>query len=139
MDMTISFPGGKKVDATILDQVIRTDQSRQSGGEGSAPEPYLYFLASLGTCAGIYVLGFCQSRNLPTDDLRLIQHMDWNPVSHKLEKITLDIVTPPGFPDKYRDALVRAADMCAVKKTIQDPPAFEIRTISDSAQAAQSA
>lgn len=139
MDMTISFPGGKRVDATILDQVIRTDQSKESGGEGSAPEPYLYFLASLGTCAGIYVLGFCQSRNLPSDGLKLVQHMDWNPVSNKLEKITLDIVTPPDFPEKYKDALTRAADMCAVKKTIQDPPAFEIRTLNGTAGVAQSA
>ena len=139
MDMTITFPGGKRVDASILDQVVRTDQSKESGGDGSAPEPYLYFLASLGTCAGIYVLGFCQSRGLPTDGLRLVQHMDWNPVSHKLEKVTIDIMTPPGFPEKYRSALVRAADMCAVKRTILDPPAFEIRTVSEEALDAQSA
>ena len=140
MDMTITFPGGKRVDASILDQVIHTDQSKESGGDGSAPEPYLYFLASLGTCAGIYVLGFCQSRGLPTDGLRLVQHMDWNAASHKLEKVTIDIVTPADFPEKYRGALVRAADMCAVKRTILDPPGFEIRTVSEEEESkAQSA
>jgi ribosomal protein S12 methylthiotransferase accessory factor len=59
MEMTISFPGGKRVDAHLMGRTIQTDQAREAGGDGSAPEPYTLFLSSIGTCAGIYVLGFC--------------------------------------------------------------------------------
>jgi ribosomal protein S12 methylthiotransferase accessory factor len=139
MDMTISFPGGKRVDATFLGHVIHTDQAKEAGGDGSAPEPFATFLASIGTCAGIYVLGFCQARGLPTDGIRLVQHNAWNPVTHKLEKIRIDVLVPPGFPAKYHAALQRVADMCAVKKTILEPPTFEVSTIVEADRAAASA
>ena len=129
MEMEISFPGGKRVDARAGSLVIGTDQSVQAGGGGTAPEPYMLFLASMGTCAGIYVLGFCQSRGLPTEGLRLTQKMDWNPVSHKLESVDLTVHLPKGFPEKYRDAVVRAAEQCAVKRAIQDPPSFVVRAV----------
>ena len=127
MEFDITFPGGKRVDAQINGWSIATDQAPRSGGEGSAPEPYMLFLASLGTCAGIYVLGFCQSRELPTDGLRITQHLEWE--GHKLSKVRFDIHLPDGFPEKYRDAVVRAAEMCAVKRTLEEPPAFETRTL----------
>jgi ribosomal protein S12 methylthiotransferase accessory factor len=139
MELEITFPGGKRVDAAFMDQIIRTDQSRQSGGDGSAPEPYLLFLASLGTCAGIYVLGFCQSRGLSTDGVRLTQKMDWDAATHRLAKISLEIHVPPDFPEKYRGALVRAADQCAVKKTLLSPPDFHIDTVVDGAEQAEAA
>ena len=128
MELTVTFPGGKRVDAQFLQHTIRTDQSVGSGGEGSAPEPFLLFLSSIATCAGIYVLSFCQSRGLPTEGLSLAQTADFHPATGRLEKVGLDIRVPLGFPEKYREALVRAADMCAVKKALQDPPAFEVRT-----------
>ena len=128
MEMTITFPGGKRVDAQVGPHTIRTDQSREGGGEGSAPEPFVTFLASLGTCAGIYVLGFCQARNLPTEGIRLVQKHEFNPVTHRLEKIRIEVQVPPSFPEKYRPAVQRAADLCAVKKTILAPPEFEVVT-----------
>lgn len=129
MDMKITFPGGKRVDAELFGHVIHTDQSRQAGGDGSAPEPFLTFLASLGTCAGIYVLGFCQARGLSTEGISLVQKHAFNPVSHKLEKVSIEVHVPPSFPEKYRAAVQRAADMCAVKKVITDPPQFEVKTV----------
>ncbi len=126
MEMEITFPGGKRVDASAGPLLIRTDQSVQAGGAATAPEPYMLFLASLGTCAGIYVLGFCQSRGLETKGLRLTQKVEWNPVSHKLEAVRLTVHLPAGFPEKYREAVIRAADQCAVKRTIQNPPLFVI-------------
>jgi putative redox protein len=128
MEIAITFPGGKRVDAAFQDSVIRTDQSPQSGGQGTAPEPYMLFLASIGTCAGIYALGFCQSRGLPTAGLGLTQRLEWNEVTHKLERVNLEVSLPAGFPEKYHDALLRAVDQCAVKRAILDPPAFEVRT-----------
>ncbi|MGC8764132.1 MAG: OsmC family protein [Acidobacteriota bacterium] len=128
MELTVTFPGGKRVDAQILGHTIKTDQAPEAGGEGTAPEPYLLFLASLGTCAGIYVLSFCQRRGLSTEGIFLRQRMDFDPSGGRLERVTLTIHVTPSFPEKYREALVRAADQCAVKKVLFDPPAFEIRT-----------
>ncbi len=81
-EMVIDFPGGVRVDAHFGPYTIKTDQPPAGGGEGSAPAPFSLFLASLGTCAGIYVLGFCRSRNLPTEGIRLVQRMEADPVTH---------------------------------------------------------
>jgi putative redox protein len=126
LEMNITFPGGKRVDAELMGQVVRTDQSKQGGGEGSAPEPYTHFLASIGTCAGIYVLGFCQARGIPTDGLRLVQRIGFDQVTGRLSKIAIEILLPPGFPEKYIEPVRRAADVCGVKKAILAPPEFEI-------------
>jgi len=127
-DMIVSFPGGQKVDANLFGFDIPTDQSVKSGGEASAPEPFLLFLASIGTCAGIYVLRFCQSRKIPTDNIQIRQKLIPTPEG-KIGKIALHIEVPPEFPEKYYDALVRSANGCAVKKTILDPPEFEVKTV----------
>lgn len=128
-ELTITFPGGKRVDAEFSGRLIATDQSPAAGGEGSAPEPFALFLASIGTCAGIYVLGFCQARNLPTEGVRLTQRVEFNPATRALSRVHLDIQVPASFPEKYRDALIRAADGCAVKKAIQAQPEFVVRTV----------
>ncbi len=67
----VSFPGGKKVDASIKGFTIPTDQPISSGGEGSAPSPFDLFLSSIATCAGIYALGFCESKGIDTTGLKL--------------------------------------------------------------------
>ena len=129
MEMQITFSGGKRVDATLMGTTIHTDQSKQNGGDGSAPEPYMMFLASLGTCAGVYVLEFCRARNLPTEGIAISQHHEFHPVTHKLESVRIEVRLPEDFPDKYRKAVQRAADLCAVKRTIVDPPKFEVVTV----------
>lgn len=127
-DMIVRFPGGKRVDADFLGFEIKTDQSVKVGGTGTAPEPFMLFLASIGTCAGIYVSGFCAQRNIPTDNITIRQKLIPTPEG-KIGKIVLDIEVPPEFPEKYYDAVVRAANGCAVKKTIQNPPEFEVKTV----------
>ena len=122
MDMEIVFPGGARVDAVAGNMVITTNQ------DGSAPSPFSLFLASMGTCAGIYVLNFCLQRNLPTDGLRILQHTHTDPLTRMVDRVELDIQLPPGFPEKYKDAVIRSADLCAVKKHLDQPPQFEIYT-----------
>jgi len=129
MDLLVTFPGGARVDAEFGSHTIRTDQPPQAGGDGSAPAPFALFLASIGTCAGIYVLGFCRQRGLPTDGIRIVQRMDPDPRTGMIGSIALDIEVPPGFPAKYHDALVRAASQCAVKKHLEAPPRFDVRTV----------
>jgi len=130
MDMTFTFPGGARVDAQVGPHTVRTDQPPQGGGEGSAPTPFSLFLASIGTCAGIYVLGFCTQRGLPTEGISIRQRIAANPVTGMVDKVHLDIQVPPEFPEKYYDALVRSASQCAVKKHLEHPPAFEVRTVA---------
>ena len=128
MSIKVTFPGNLKVDAAVNGFTIHTDQPVQGGGDGTAPAPYDLFLSSLATCAGIYILSFCRSRNLPTDNISIEQDLEFDPIQHKVSKITMAINVPKDFPEKYYEALVRSANMCAVKKTLQDPPEFDVFT-----------
>ena len=128
MEMLIDFPGGARVDAHFNGFTVRTDQGPQGGGEASAPTPFDLFLASLGTCAGIYVLGFCRQRGLPTEGIQLRERVVRNPETRKLEAVEIDIEVPPTFPEKYHEALVRAAAQCAVKKQLEAPPVIQVAT-----------
>lgn len=130
MEMMVTFPGGARVDATFGPHTVRTDQPPQGGGEGSAPTPFAIFLASLATCAGIYVLGFCRQRGLPTEGIQLIQRAHADPATGMVKRIEMEILVPEDFPEKYRPALVRSAEQCAVKKHLEHPPRFEISTRS---------
>jgi ribosomal protein S12 methylthiotransferase accessory factor len=127
--MIVTFPGGSRVDAQFGQHTIRTDQPVRSGGEDSAPAPFSVFLASIATCAGVYVLGFCQQRGLPTEGIKLVQRLEVDRATGLVAKIGIDIQVPPGFPEKYHEALVRAANQCAVKKHLEHPPSFEVRTV----------
>jgi putative redox protein len=132
MDITITFPGGKKVNAEVNGMVIPTDQPKLEGGEDSAPGPYFHFLASIGTCAGIYVLSFCQERKIPTDNITLTERLEYATTPEGksvLDTIAIDINVPPDFPEKYHRALSNVAYQCAVKKTIMNPPKFAIKTV----------
>ncbi len=120
MDLKVTFPGGLQVNAEYGPFIIPTNQ------DGSAPPPFALFLASIGTCAGIYVLSFCKQRGLSTDGLEIVQKMESDPFTHMVKKVTLDIHLPLDFPEKYREAVIRAADQCAVKKHLAEPPQFEI-------------
>jgi len=132
MEIKISFPGGKKVNADVNGLVITTDQPVKYGGEGSAPSPFEHFLASIGTCAGIFVLSFCQERKIPTENMSLVERLEYGTTPEGksfLDKIIIEIIVPPDFPEKYYNALIKVADQCAVKKAIMAPPQFEVKTV----------
>lgn len=127
MNMEIFFEEGKKVNALFNGMVIKTDQPVEAGGEGSAPAPFDLFLASIGTCAGIYVKSFCLQRGIPTVDIRIIQSFDFDHINGLISKIKLDIELPADFPEKYRDAVIKVANLCAVKKHLLNPPEIEVK------------
>jgi len=131
MEMLIDFPGGSRVDAHFGLFTVSTDQPPAA----SAPTPFAVFLASIGTCAGIYVLGFCQQRGLPTEGLRLIQRVHSNRMTGMVDKIDLEIQVPADFPSRYYNALINSAELCAVKKHLENPPRFEITTKAISVEA----
>ena len=126
--MEITFDGGKVITAHSHGHIIRTDQPVADGGENSAPSPYELFLASIGTCAGIYVKSFCDNRQISTDGIKIIESIEWNKETGLPLKISLDIKLPEGFPEKYKASLIHVADLCKVKKTMASPPEFEIIT-----------
>lgn len=128
MDMVIDFPGGDRVDAHFGSFTVRTDQPHRDGGEQAAPSPFDTFLASLGACAGIYVLGFCRQRGLPTEGIQIVQRVHPEAGTGMIGKIDLEIQVPPIFPEKYLPSLVRSAELCAVKKHIENPPEFDVYT-----------
>jgi ribosomal protein S12 methylthiotransferase accessory factor len=120
----VGFPGGQRVDARVGEFTIATDQTPEHGGEGRAPQPYDLFLASIATCAGIFALKFCQTRKIPTDGLSLALEWRGNETDPASAQVLLRLTLPEGFPERYRDGIVRAMELCAVKRTIQAPPRF---------------
>jgi putative redox protein len=124
MEILIDFPGGSRVDAHFGNFSVPTDQPPTA----SAPTPFELFLSSIATCAGIYVLGFCQQRDLPTEGLRIIQRTQSNPLTGMIDEIDIHILIPRTFPEKYRDSLIRSAELCKVKKHLEQPPKFKVAT-----------
>ena len=122
----VSFPGGKRIDATIGDFTIHTDQAVKAGGNASAPEPFDLFLASIATCAGIFAWNFCEARKLSTDGIGLSMVCERDEKKKLFSELKLQLRLPDGFPEKYRDGIVRAMGLCAVKRHLQEAPAFTI-------------
>ncbi len=128
MELDVSFPGGLAVHASIGEFTIKTDQPKMSGGDASAPSPFVLFISSIATCAGFFALRFCQERQLDTTGMKLSCKVARNPKDHKLETVSIDLKLPEGFPAKYAKPIVRAMDQCSVKRTILEPPEFEVTT-----------
>jgi ribosomal protein S12 methylthiotransferase accessory factor len=126
MRIDVSFPGGLAVDATIPGFTIRTDQPVGAGGGGTAPSPFDLFLASIGACAGFYALRFCQGRGISTEGLAVSLEDRRDGGHGMVTEVRLEVSLPDGFPEKYRDALLRAVDQCSVKRHLLQPPRFEV-------------
>lgn len=124
--MEITFEGGKVVTAHIGRHLIRTDQPLSNGGTNTAPSPFEIYLASIGTCTGVYVKTFCDNRKIPTDNIKLIQRTEFDDETGLPVSITLDIILPEDFPEKYRASVLSVAELCKVKKSIVNPPVFKI-------------
>lgn len=128
MEMIVKFPEGLRVDAHFGPFEICTDQMPVAGGQGSAPNPFMLFLASLGTCAGFYALGFCRQRGIDTTGMQIVQRMHRDENTGLIEKVEMEIQLPEGFPEKYRTAIINAANLCTVKKHLENPPLIEVTT-----------
>lgn len=131
MEMEIYFPGNLRVDSNYRGFTMHTDQSRENGGDGSAPEPFDFFLSSIGTCTGVYILYFCRNRSIDATDIKLMLRFDRNAKTHMVENVSIKILLPEDFPDRYREALIRTAELCSVKKHLAHPPAFDIQAVKN--------
>lgn len=128
--MEIRFPGGLEVEALQDGFAILTDQPVAQGGAGAAPSPFDLFLASIGTCAGLYALRFCRQRNLDTDGLALTLTSESGEDGKRIARIGIRVTLPPAFPEKYREAILRAVDQCKVKRHVLEPPQFEVTAVA---------
>jgi putative redox protein len=126
--MEVTFDGDKVITAHLNGHTIKTDQPVKSGGGNTAPSPFELFLASIGTCAGIYVKSFCDKREIPSGNIKIIQSIEFDNQTRLPANIKLDIQLPADFPEKYKAAVINSAELCAVKKTINNPPKFEVVT-----------
>jgi putative redox protein len=129
MEIKVSFPGNKKVDAHLNGFTIHTDQPAAGGGDDSAPSPFALFLASLATCAGFYVKSFCDGRNIETQGIEITQKIIFNQETRRIGTVRIEILLPEGFPEKYKDAVVLSANQCAVKQYLANP--FEVETVAE--------
>ena len=128
MKYDITFGGNKKVDAYYRGFTIHSDQPVTSGGDNTSLSPFELFLASIGMCTGFYVLAFCQSRAISTENIKITQTVIRNDATHMVEKVVIDINLPPDFPEKYEAAVIKTAQSCSVKKFLDSPPEIQIAT-----------
>lgn len=128
-DITVRLTGARRVEARVGRHVVQTDQPTDNGGEDSAPSPFDLFLASIGTCAGIFIQGFCAQRNIPYEEIQLLERPTFGD-DGVLTSIDLEVRLPAGFPQKYREAVVKVAEQCSVKKALAKQPAFQVTAVA---------
>ena len=129
MPIEIYFEGNKKVNADIDGFTVRTDQPVEAGGDNSDPAPFKVFLASLATCAGIYVKGFCDQRGIDATEIRLTLDYIYDPVQKMIGKFLMDIHVPYDFPVQYEAAVIKSAALCAVKRHLHPSIENEINIV----------
>lgn len=128
-EMVVTFSENLKVTAHIREFTIETDQPEKSGGDNSAPSPFTLFTASIATCAGFFALKFCRARNLETKGMSLSLRYAWDEETKRYPQMEIKLKLPEGFPEKYKDVMVRAMDQCVVKKHIVEPPDFIVKVV----------
>lgn len=133
-EIKVGFPGGKKISANINGHDVITDQPPSNGGDGSAPSPFDFFLASLATCGGFYASEFCNKRGIDMNGFSMRMVCLPNPKTRLYGKIVFELDLPAHFPEDQIEALKRSINSCAVKKHIVDAPEFEI-SVSEAVEA----
>jgi ribosomal protein S12 methylthiotransferase accessory factor len=125
-ELIVKFGDELKVDVEYKGFVVKTDQPVRDGGGGTALAPFDYFLVSLAACAGFYALAFCRERKISTEGLAMTMTAEKGEASKLIDKVTIAVDLPNGFPEKYKFAVVKAIDHCTVKANILQAPQFEI-------------
>jgi len=128
MQMEIYFPRNKAVCATYKGFTIETDQPSYGGGDDLAPGPFALFIASVGTCAGSFMLSFMQQRGISTEGAGITLKTEKDPETNLICDISLDLHLPLDFPDKYRAAIIHTVGLCTVKRHLHNPPQFQLVT-----------
>ena len=131
MEITVNFLDNLRLEAKFDDFTITTDQPVRYKGDGTAPSPFDYFLASSALCAAYFVKLYCLSRDIPTDDIRVSQNNIIDPENRYNQTFQIRIELPSGISERDRQGIIRSADRCTVKKVVQQNPEFEIDAVED--------
>ena len=131
MEITVNFLDNLRLEAKFDDFTITTDQPVRYKGDGTAPSPFDYFLASSALCAAYFVKLYCLSRDIPTDDIRVSQNNIIDPENRYNQIFQIRIELPSGISERDRLGIIRSADRCTVKKVVQQNPEFEIDAVED--------
>lgn len=126
MQVNVRFLENLRLEASFDDFTITTDQPIRYKGDGTAPSPFDYFLASSALCAAYFVKVYCVARNIPTDDIKVSQNNIVDPENRYNQIFDIQIELPASISDKDREGILRAMDRCTVKKVIQESPEFKI-------------
>ena len=138
MEIKVNFLENLKVEAKFDDFTVVADQPIRYKGDGSAPSPFDYFLASSALCAAYFVRVYCLSRNIPTENIRLSQNNIVDPENRYNQIFQIQVELPESISDKDRQGILRSIDRCTVKKVIQTGPEFKVdavESLDDDAQA----
>lgn len=131
MEIKVNFLDNLRLEAKFDDFTVITDQPIRYKGEGSAPSPFDYFLASSALCAGYFVRVYCLARNLPTEHIRLSQNNIVDPENRYQQIFKIQVELPESFSAKDREGILRSIERCTVKKVVQAGPEFQIETVEN--------
>ncbi len=126
MEVTVNLGVEKQLEASFNGFKVISDQSKSSGGNESYPEPFDYFMVSTAMCAAFYIRSFCDQRDISTEGLEITQVDIKDPVEKYKRTIEIKVKLPVGFPEKYKKAVIAAANNCTVKKVISNNPEFDV-------------
>jgi ribosomal protein S12 methylthiotransferase accessory factor len=131
MEIIVNFLDNFRLEARFDDFSITTDQPIRYKGDGTAPSPFDYFLASSALCAAYFVKLYCVSRDIPTDDIRVSQNNIIDPENRYNLTFQIQVELPSSISDRDRMGILRSADRCTVKKVIQQSPGFKIEPVEN--------
>lgn len=137
MEIKVNFLENLRLEAKFDDFTVTADQPIRYKGDGSAPSPFDYFLASSALCAAYFVRVYCLARGIPTDDIRLSQNNIVDPENRYNQIFQIQVEMPESISDKDREGILRAIDRCTVKKVVQEGPEFKIETVENLDEDAQ--
>ncbi|SMF24556.1 OsmC domain/YcaO domain-containing protein [Pseudobacteriovorax antillogorgiicola] len=129
MEINVRFLDNLRLEASFDDFTITTDQPIRYKGDGTAPSPFDYFLASSALCAAYFVKVYCKARDIPTDDIRISQNNTIDPENRYNQIFSIKVELPADLPEKHREGILKAMDRCTVKKVIQTGPDFQIESV----------
>lgn len=137
MEINVNFLDNLRLEAKFDDFTVITDQPIRYKGDGSAPSPFDYFLASSALCAAYFVRVYCLSRDIPTHNIRLSQNNIVDPEDRYNQIFKIQVELPEDISEKDRQGILRSIDRCTVKKVIQTGPEFQIEEVENLAEDAQ--
>ncbi len=137
MEINVNFLENLRLEAKFDDFTVITDQPIRYKGDGSAPSPFDYFLASSALCAAYFVRLYCLARDIPTDDIKLSQNNIVDPENRYNQIFQIQVELPESISEKNRAGILRSIDRCTVKKVVQTGPEFKIETVENLAEDAQ--